>query len=282
MNKAKSTGLAALIALILSLGVQASVPERMLYDLSDGRQKPLAQLVPELRKNRIVFVGEHHTEPAHHINQLHIIQSLHEAGASVAIGMEMFRADSQPALGKWVAGKLSRRDFKKLYDGNWNFDLSLYAPILDYAREKGIPVVGLNVPREVTRQVARGGFGSLSEDQRAMLDEEIACRVDRVYMDFVKRAYGAHAHGQIDFTYFCEAQLVWDNAMALHALRYLERHPDAVMVVVAGNGHVWKGGIPTQIRKRSGIPHTVIFPTIPRVVEPGLVDVDDADYIMVD
>ncbi|MCK7512360.1 MAG: ChaN family lipoprotein [Desulfobacterales bacterium] len=38
--------------------------------------------------------------------------------------------------------------------------------IFEYARAQRIPMIGLNVPREITRQVARGGFQSLTEAQR--------------------------------------------------------------------------------------------------------------------
>jgi uncharacterized iron-regulated protein len=127
--------------------------------------------------------------------------------------------------------------------------------------------------------VARGGFDSLTEEQRGKL-KDVSCRVDRVYMEFIKRAYGAHAHGRMDFTHFCEAQLVWDNIMAINALDYAKAHPGQVVVVITGNGHAWKGGIPEQIKKRSDLPYRVLLPRIPGVVDPERVDVKDADYLL--
>jgi len=59
--------------------------------------------------------------------------------------------------------------------------------IFEYAREKRIPLVGLNVPRDVTRQVALEGFQSLSRKDKARI-HSVTCRVDREYMDFIKRA----------------------------------------------------------------------------------------------
>jgi len=126
--------------------------------------------------------------------------------------------------------------------------------------------------------VARKGFQSLSEDQRGKLDE-VACRVDKTYMAFIKRAYGTYAHGNLDFTHFCEAQLVWDNIMAINALDYLKSHPKTVMVIITGNGHAWKGGIPAQLVKRGHTSHSVILPEIEGVTELGMLDSRDADYI---
>jgi uncharacterized iron-regulated protein len=106
--------------------------------------------------------------------------------------------------------------------------------------------------------------------------------VDKEYMDFIRKAYGAHAHGDMQFLYFCEAQMVWDAAMAVNALEYLRQHPQRSMVVIAGNGHTRKQAIPTQVRQRSDLTMTVILPEVPGVIENDTVDPTDADYIYLD
>jgi uncharacterized iron-regulated protein len=263
------------VAAVLTL---ASSGQDQLYSIAGEKRISLKEAASALKKDRIVLVGEHHDNAEHHAQQLAVIRSLHEAGARVAIGMEMFRSDSQSALNAWTAGEIPEPAFVRIYYDNWNFDWDLYAPILRYARDNGMPVVGLNVSREITSQVARHGFQSLSEEQRGKL-KDVACIVDRTYMAFIKRAYGAHAHGNLDFTYFCEAQLVWDNIMAINALEFVDANPETVMVIITGNGHAWKGGVPTQIANRSDVPVSVILPEIPGVTEPDLVDTGDADYL---
>ena len=270
------------IALILSLtpalssGVLADA-DRLLH-LPSQNTLTLGKALEDLKSQEIILVGEHHTNADHHRRQLAVIQALVQAGVSVAVGMEMFRSDSQAQLDRWSAGQTAEEAFVPIYFDNWNYDWELYAPILRYARDHRLPVVGLNVSREITSQVAREGFQSLTEAQRGKLDE-VACRVDKTYMEFIKRAYGAHAHGNLDFTYFCEAQLVWDNIMAINALDYVKAHPQTVMVMITGNGHAWKGGIPTQLQKRGHLAHRVILPEIEGVTEPGMVDSADADYL---
>ena len=265
--------------MIAAVGVAAVAGQNeRLYHIEGETAVPLSDAVSPLMQNRIILVGEHHTSVEHHENQLAVIRALHEAGADVAVGMEMFRSDSQPALDAWVAGKMAEEDFVRFYYDNWNYEWELYAPILRFARENRIPVRGLNVSRQITSQVARHGFQSLTEEQRGKL-KDVTCRVDQTYMAFIKRSYGAHAHGNLNFTYFCEAQLVWDNIMAINALDFVEANPGHVMVIVTGNGHAWKGGIPAQIAARSTVPVAVVLPEIPGVTEPGLVDTDDADYL---
>jgi len=269
------------IILLGSLGIIYAHLDHRLYDLQKNNELFLADAISDLKKNRIILVGEHHTNQNHHFGQLNVIQSLKEAGVQVAIGLEMFRNDSQQALDRWVAGNTGEKEFKKIYYDNWTYPWSVYRMIFEYARKEKIPMIGLNVPREITRQVSRGGFNSLSEEQRGTL-KDVSCRVDKEYMDYIKKAFGGHAHGKINFTYFCEAQMVWDTAMAINTLEYLKKEPDAVVILLAGAGHVQKGAVPRQIRDRSDIPHAVILPKIQGIIDKETIGVRDADYIMLD
>jgi uncharacterized iron-regulated protein len=260
---------------------KSSYQKSRLYDLANHRIVMLANAVQTLEDGHIVLVGEQHTNADHHLDQLAVIDALQRAGKTVAIGMEMFRSDSQPDLNRWVAGSLSEKQFIKIYYENWNYDWPLYAPILKYAREHGLAVQGLNVSRSITAQVARRGFQSLTKEQRGEL-AGITCRVDKVYMAFIRRAYGAHAHGNLNFEYFCEAQLVWDSIMAINAHKFIEQNPDHILVIIAGNGHAWKGGIPTQLANRGHAAYTVILPHVPGFADAQTLTARDADYIFLD
>jgi uncharacterized iron-regulated protein len=260
--------------------IQAHLDHRI-YDLQNNKEMLMSEVISDLKKNRIILVGEHHTNQNHHYAQLNVIQLLNEAGVQVAIGLEMFRNDSQQALDRWVDGSMVKAEFKEIYYDNWTYPWSAYQMIFEYARKEKIPMIGLNVPRDITRQVSRRGFNSLSEEQKGKL-ADVSCRVDREYMDYIKKAFGSHSHGNLNFTYFCEAQLVWDSAMAIHTLEYLKKNPDAVVVLLAGAGHVQKGAVPRQISLRSATPHAVILPKIEGIVDLQTVGIQDADYIMLD
>jgi uncharacterized iron-regulated protein len=260
--------------------IQAHLTHRI-YDLQNNKEMLMSEVIPELKKNRIILVGEHHTNQNHHFAQLNVIQSLNEAGVQVAIGLEMFRNDSQQALDHWVDGNIGEAEFQAIYYDNWTYPWSAYQMIFEYAKKEKIPMIGLNVPRDITRQVSRKGFNSLSEEQKGKL-ANVSCRVDKEYMDYIKKAFGGHGHGKLNFTYFCEAQLVWDSAMAINTLEYLKKYPDAVVVLLAGTGHVRKGAVPRQIRLRSDTPHAVILPKIKGIIDPQTVGLKEADYIMLD
>jgi uncharacterized iron-regulated protein len=251
---------------------------RDLLRIADGATVTLTEILHDLKNASLVFVGERHDQKEHHELQLTVIRGLNEAGVPVAVGLEMFRAESQMDLDRWVQGEISEGEFKHVYDNNWTSSWNLYKDIFLYARTHRIPMIGLNVPREITRQVAQGGFRSLTPDQMGELPD-VSCDVDSTYMAFIRRSFDQHPHGESEFAHFCEAQIVWDTAMAWHLLRFLEANPEHTVVVLAGNGHAWKRGIAAQIRRWSRITYRVILPEEPERLERGSVSKDDLDYL---
>lgn len=249
------------------------------YDLEHEQLLTDSQALQRLQSARIVLVGEHHNNADHHLAQLQVIQALHRAGRKVAIGMEMFRKDSQQVLDQWTSGRMEEQQFLEVFNDNWTFGWKLYRPILAYARDNRIPVVGLNVPRKITLQVAYHGFQSLNSEQKGSL-EGIVCDVTPEYRNFIQRAYGAHGHSRMKFEQFCEAQLVWDSVMALNAIDYLKQNDERIMVIVAGSGHAHKLGIPTQLAKRSTLPYIVVLPETKGVYEKHFLTDQDADLIL--
>jgi uncharacterized iron-regulated protein len=258
--------------------IQAHLTHRI-YDLRKDKERLMPDVISDLKRNRIIIVGEHHSNINHHKAQTDIIRTLKESGVQVAVGLEMFRSDSQQALDRWVAEDIGEEDFQQVFYDNWGYSWENYRVIFDYARKEKVPLIGLNVPRDITRQVSRQGFASLNKEQKGKLSN-IACRVDKEYMDYIKKAFGGHGHGKLNFAYFCEAQLVWDTVMAINALDYLNKNPNALIVLLTGTGHAQKNAIPRQIRKRSAVAHTVILPEVKGAIDSETVDQSDADYII--
>ena len=279
MIKRSSIGAILLVSVLISPLTADPWDSLKIYSLDAKSLVSRESFTATLAAQRIVLVGERHTVVGHHQGQLEVVKMLNEKGVPAAIGMEMMRRDSQPFLDAWIRGELDEDEFQAIYLDNWNYAWSLYRPIFIYAREHRIPIVGLNVSREITRQVAREGFDSLSDTQREGLPF-VTCSVDDDYMTFIREAYGAHGHGQMKFDHFCEAQLVWDKAMAVNALRYIDQAPERVMVILAGTGHVRKGGIPRQLDTFGDVPYQVILPEIPSVLDSRTIDVNDADFLL--
>lgn len=249
---------------------------------SDGKVIQFEEMVDDLKKADIVFIGESHDKLRDHQAQLDIIRALRKKGIRPAIGLEMFRAENQNILNGWTDGTLDQNTFIRAYYNNWLIPWPFYKDIFLYAREKRIPMVGLNIPDEISEKVAAKGFDSLSGGELAKLPPNISCDVDPSYMDFIESAYEAHGMKKERFVFFCEAQMLWDKAMAWHLIKYMKKNPGRKMVVLAGSGHSWKRGMPEQVRRTE--PNTsfkVILPSAQDRIKKEDVTAGDADYVLI-
>jgi uncharacterized iron-regulated protein len=256
-------------------------PNNDVLRVGDGKHISFDRMIREASKADIVFVGEVHDRMEHHRNELDVIKALHKSDAALVIGLEMFRVDSDKALNGWIDGSLSLDEFLPVYYDNWREPWPYYRGIFSYLRERRIPAIGLNIPDTVAEAVLKKGFASLSREQKSMLPSEISCDVDPTYMSFIRKAYASHRlGGDKQFLNFCEAQLIWDKAMAWNLVRFLNKNPGKKVVVLCGVGHAWRRGIPEQVAKLSKYSSRVIMPRIPDQTEPGSVTTGDADYVV--
>lgn len=246
--------------------------------ISDNAEIPLPEFIDKIKDVRVVFAGEQHNKRSHHKLQLDIIRALDEAGVDVAIGVEMFRREDQQDLDRWVWGSMNEGEFIKVYKKQWHLPWSQYRAIFLYAKEHRIPVVGLNVSRELIHQVFSEGVDSLNDEQKEQLPAGLTCDVDKKYKDFIREAMEGHDMDDATFEKFCAAQVVWDGAMAKSIVDYLERSPAKKMVVLAGSGHSWKRGIPQQVEKLSALDYLVILPEVSDL-NTFNITAKDADYI---
>jgi uncharacterized iron-regulated protein len=267
-----------IVALILSLAVSLCSAERIMR-VSDRQIIDFSRMIAEIRGTRLIFVGEAHDQMMDHWRQVKIIKALDGAGTPLAIGLEMFNAESQEVLDRWVAGKISEEEFINIYMRNWDIPWSYYRDIFYYARRHGIPLVGLNVPREIVHKVAREGFAALAPEERKKLPAGVTCNVDSAYMTLVRRTFAEHKGNDKPFISFCEAQMLWNKGMARHLLEYIQRHPGGSVIVLAGTGHAMKPGIPREALDEAGIESKVILPE-DNVFSRDTVMEADADYLI--
>ncbi len=269
-----------LLLLLTAVTANSDSYEKVLR-VRDGKVIDFAGMVEDLRKVSVVFIGEVHDMPEHHRAELNVIKALHEAEKPLAIGLEMFRTDSQSSLNSWVRGDLAPDRFIPVFYDNWRLPWPLYRDIFVYAREHELALVGLNISDAISKKIAREGFLSLTAEEKKQLPPGISCKVDPTYMEFIRKAYAGHS-GKKDkgFVNFCEAQMVWDKAMAWHAAGYLKKNPDKTMVVLAGVGHAWKRGISEQLPQDANLTSRIVLPMVPDQIEKQSVTTQDADYLL--
>ncbi len=220
---------------------------------------PQDRLAADLADARVIYVGESHTNPYHHAIQLEVIKGLEPTTPHLTIGMEMFDHTYQPVLDQWTAGELDQTAFikKTHWYANWRFDFDLYRDILEYAKEKGLRIIALNVPFYIPSRIRVGGLASLSEADRRHLPDTIDT-TNADHRAYLEKIFNMHAFsGREPFDFFYEAQCTWEDAMADAVAENLG---SGKMVVLAGNGHIIrKFGIPERAFARSHAPFKTIY-----------------------
>ena len=244
-----------------------------LVDAATGKSMEAEAFLAVLRTKAVVYVGERHDQPSDHGVQYAILRQLHRDEASLAIGMEMFQVPFQEPLDQWSAGQIDetvlRRDTE--YAKRWGFDFSMYRPILEYARNRGIEVVALNAPKELAYAVAKDGVDGLSSELASDLPElDLKNEEHRALFD-AEFDVGEHAVGDAIDQYY-EAQVVWDETMGSRVAETLGRAAGpAKMVVFAGRVHVKRGlGVPDRAAKRGAAPYAVVLPVTQRELKAEL------------
>lgn len=135
--------------------------DRPAYALFNAKGKPMKYqaMLKQVKGADIVLFGELHNNAIAHWLELVTARELAAAGPLV-LGAEMIERDDQPTLDRYLRGEIDQAAFDTLAR-LWNNHESDYKPLVDLAKEHGLPFVAANVPRRYARAVARGGFDAL-------------------------------------------------------------------------------------------------------------------------
>ncbi|HAB54124.1 MAG TPA: hypothetical protein DCE80_18415 [Ignavibacteriales bacterium] len=243
-----------------------------IYDTKASKEVTYNEMIDELKKYRIVMVGESHTNQLYHDVELEVIKGLFEAGKPVVLALEMYNPKQDEALTKWVSGSTDPNTFMEQTEflTTWGHNYRYYKAIFDYAREKHIPIYGANIDKKYTSKIGRGGVGSLTEEDLQAIPEIDTMTIEHKFLIKVMMQ-GMDVTMPDQFNNMYPAQSLWDAAMGEGAIRAAEKHPDATVVLLAGSGHViYNIGIGRIIQDRSNLPFASVVPVdIPQKKKEG-------------
>jgi uncharacterized iron-regulated protein len=260
-------------------GSVMSTPSKMVRT-EDGRTVSSDDVAAAADGLPFVFLGESHTNPAHHQMQAAIIQALVRRGRDVVVGFEMFTRPKQDSLNPWTLGLYNQNEFieKSEWKTQWGFDYGLYKPIFDTIKADHLAMIALNVPRAWVHSVGQGGYAALTPDEKSQLPQDLFLGNQQHKAIFTSMMGGHPMTGAVGDNIY-EAQVLWDEGMADTAIKYMQnRHPGpkTVFVVVAGAGHLmYKQGINYRIKRRVGMEGVTVVMTDflkPTKVSKGLGD----------
>ncbi|MEO8182373.1 MAG: ChaN family lipoprotein [Deltaproteobacteria bacterium] len=241
---------------------QSALP---LHGLAAGNALSEAELWDRLAQTPAVCLGETHNIPADHYAETRAIAELAQraqtAGAPLAVGFEMFQRQFQTTLAEFIAGQLDEATLLAgtEYSTRWGYDFSLYRPMLEAARDRGLPALALNMRGEITRKIARTSLDSLDASERTELPE--LNLADAEHREFIFGLFGVlpehAAESGLEDVYV--AQTVWDETMADSAARWLgDTGAGARIVILAGDAHCHESAIPRRLTRRTGLAATSV------------------------
>lgn len=216
-----------ILLLLLALPLISFSQDKSAFQLFDAKGKTTSwkDLLKDCKKADVVFFGEEHNNPIAHWLELELLKDLFsEKGKDLIAGAEMFERDDQLLLDEYLAGTIKEKNFEeeaKL----WNNYKTDYKPLVLFAKEKGLPFVGTNIPRRYASLVSAKGFDGLAE-----LNQEGKRYVAPLPIEFDINLPGYQnmlqmmaGHGGAMSENFPKAQAAKDATMAWSIAEYWEK-----------------------------------------------------------
>lgn len=222
---------------------------------SDRKSTTLDQVAKDLGEYDVVFFGEYHGHSGVHLAQMQLFRALHEIHPDMALSMEQFERDTQQSIDQYLAGEIGEKVLEK--DGRaWDNYAQSYRPMVEYAKQKGLPVLASNAPRSIVICIGKEGpelLDRLPEPDRSWAASELhldeGAYLDK-YRSFVM-SNASHGGGSSDFAADDEmakrmesmvmrsfaAQVARDDTMAESIAMQLQKNPGQKVFHINGNFH---------------------------------------------
>jgi len=194
-----------------------------LFD-NNGNMISFDNMMKSALEKDIFLFGEYHDQPICHWLQKEILFYLSEKkGGNLKVGMEMFESDDQLLIDEYFKGLINQNKFEaeaRLWK-NYKTD---YKDILEFSKEKNIPLFGTNVPGRYANLVYREGIEKLNElssvgkSYMPPLPIEIDLTIPS-YARLLDMGGGGHSPSGKNFPH---AQALRDATMAFHIYKNMD------------------------------------------------------------
>lgn len=230
-----------------------------------GRVLSFSELITNLERHEIVYLGEEHYNPYHIEAALKVLNQLVADGIEPTIGMEMFGWDGQAALDSYVATTqpITSEFLEQMrWKQNWGGAFEDYAPLVTFAQNRRLSVLAMNPPKPLIRRVVKLGLDQAKQEPEwtpwRILQEEIVD--DPAYRErIVDQLTRCHGGSEEHFRTMYEASMVRDEGMARtlviarEEFRRENDSPRRMIVSYTGGGHIqFNLPVPKRVARRLG------------------------------
>jgi uncharacterized iron-regulated protein len=263
----------------------------------DPRQVTLADAGRILAGFDVIFLGEMHRHPGSHLLQMQLLQSLHRYQPTLSLSMEQFETDVQQLVDQFMRGELGEWALRTKARA-WENYRSSYRPLVEFARNHGLPVIAAEAPTDIIVCIGREGLGYLDrlpEDRRLTVATDVDLDLDgdyvKKYLEFAnsssthgKAAHGGSQHGggrggiSPAMLNSLSAQVARDETMAQSIHLHLQQNPGRRVVHLNGAFHSdgFMGTVDKLKKRNAGLKIAVLSPVQVENVEQLRVTAEQA------
>lgn len=212
---------------------QSGKPAYIIYN-QEGEEIPFHDLYEGIADSDLIFFGEEHNNSIAHWLRFELVDKLSQTESrAFRIGMEMFEADQQILIDEYFSDLISQSGFEQ-EARLWNNYQTDYKPMLEFAKEQGIPLTATNIPRRYANSVYRNGLEALDSlsNQAKQWVAPLPIEVDLSLPGYKNISDMAQGHGGENLIY---AQAVKDATMAHFILLSME--PETQLFHLNGSYH---------------------------------------------
>jgi uncharacterized iron-regulated protein len=223
----------------------------MAYVINDqGNTLTLEEFFETLVNYGLIFAGEKHDSRLAHEAEQALLEELFRRDSHLVLALEMFERDVQDVVDAYLRGEIPEDSFLQSARPWPNYEED-YRPLVEFAKEKGIPVVAANVPRKAAALVSRE-----NEISANVLGPDSVYLPDTIHFDsreycdrFMATLEGmprGGMMGRLDPEALYKAQILKDAVMAASLEPFLDR----TILFCCGHFHSDDHlGIPYQLQK---------------------------------
>ncbi len=231
-------------------------PDYMLIEITSGAEASIDRVVEEASQEGglTIYLGEVHQRRWIISLSLDILRRIMGKGGELYIGMEHFNQEQQEILEAFLEGDIEWEELVERYEeGPEGFDLEYYRPLIEWARDMGIPIYGLMPPRIYASQLVRLYMSGDKEGVERLLaryglsidDLDAGEEYRERFLQLIPRE-GPMA--RLDPEALLLAQSFKDEVMARRIVELSRRYRAGY--ILTGSGHVeHKGSVPTRVVK---------------------------------
>ncbi|WP_316803011.1 ChaN family lipoprotein [Pedobacter nototheniae] len=207
-----------------------------IYDVKKHQIISVDNIIADMEKADVLFFGEEHNDSIGHYLEAELLKKLNEKYPKhTALTMEMFHTDVQPILNEYLTGSISEKNFIKESRAWGNY--KDYKPLIEYAKQNNLMVVGGNVATRYSNAVTKDGLDALKNFPKASMQYLPPLPIDTAvgrYNDKFTETLGGHNMGTMKIY---QTQNLWDATMAWSIAKFLKENKGFKVLQLNGRFH---------------------------------------------